>query len=46
MVEIWRRSETFQHCFVVIPIVLWLVWGERDASCRGADAAVLAGACR
>ena len=29
MIEIWRRSETFQHCFVVIPIVLWLVWGER-----------------
>ena len=26
MIEIWRRSETFQHCFVVIPIVLWLVW--------------------
>ena len=29
MIEIWRRSETFQHCFAVIPIVLWLVWGER-----------------
>ena len=29
MIEIWWRSETFQHCFVVIPIVLWLVWGER-----------------
>ena len=30
MVEIWRRSETFQHCFAVIPIVLWLVWDQRD----------------
>ena len=29
MIEIWRHSETFQHCFAVIPIVLWLVWGER-----------------
>jgi exosortase A len=29
MVEIWRRSETFQHCFLVVPIVLWLVWNER-----------------
>ena len=29
MVEIWRRSETFQHCFAVIPIVLWLVWDQR-----------------
>jgi exosortase A len=29
MIEIWWRSETFQRCFVVIPIVLWLVWGER-----------------
>ena len=30
MVEIWRRSETFQHCFVVIPIALWLVWDKRS----------------
>jgi exosortase A len=29
MVEIWRHSDTFQHCFLVIPIVLWLVWNER-----------------
>jgi len=30
MVEIWRRSETFQHCFLVIPIALWLVWDDRQ----------------
>lgn len=30
MVEIWRRNDTFQHCFVVIPISLWLIWGQRD----------------
>ena len=29
MVEIWRRSETFQHCFIVLPISIWLVWRER-----------------
>ena len=29
MVEIWERSETFQHCYVVLPIVLWLVWNCR-----------------
>jgi exosortase A len=29
MVEIWRRSETFQHCFAVVPIVLWLIWNDR-----------------
>ncbi len=29
MIDIWFRSETFQHCFVVIPISLWLVWRER-----------------
>ena len=30
MIEIWRHSDTFQHCFLVIPIVLWLVWNERQ----------------
>lgn len=37
MVEIWQRSETFQHCFAVIPIALWLVWNER-ARLAGAPA--------
>ncbi|MGB8433875.1 MAG: exosortase A [Burkholderiales bacterium] len=27
---IWRRSETFAHGYVVIPIVLWLIWRKRD----------------
>jgi exosortase A len=30
MIEIWNRSETFQHCFAVVPIALWLVWRERE----------------
>lgn len=30
MVAIWIRAETFNHCFLVIPIFLWLLWGERD----------------
>lgn len=29
MVEIWIRSETFTHAFVVPPIVLWLIWRKR-----------------
>lgn len=29
MIEIWNRSETFQHCFLVVPIALWLIWNER-----------------
>jgi len=29
MVEIWIRSETFAHAFLVPPIVLWLVWRRR-----------------
>jgi len=28
---IWRRSETFAHGYLVIPIVLWLVWRSRAA---------------
>lgn len=29
MVEIWARSETFTHAFLVPPIVAWLVWRRR-----------------
>lgn len=29
MVQIWARSDTFAHGFVVPAIVLWLVWRER-----------------
>ena len=31
MVTIWYRSETFAHGFLVPPIVLWLVWRQREA---------------
>ena len=31
MVEIWDRSGTFAHAFVVPPIALWLIWRQRDA---------------
>ena len=30
IVAIWRRSETFAHGFVVVPIALWLAWRKRD----------------
>lgn len=29
MVEIWNRSETFAHAWVVPPISAWLVWRHR-----------------
>lgn len=29
MVAIWIRHQTYQHAFLVIPIVLWLVWRKR-----------------
>jgi len=29
MVAIWQTT-TFEHCFLVIPISLWLVWRERS----------------
>jgi exosortase A len=31
MVEIWSRSETFTHAFLVPPIVLWLIWRRQEA---------------
>lgn len=30
LVEIWARSETFTHGFLVAPISLWLIWRIRD----------------
>jgi exosortase A len=29
MVEIWSRSDTFAHGFLILPITLWLVWHRR-----------------
>jgi exosortase A len=29
MVDIWWRSETFNHAFLVPPISLWLIWERR-----------------
>jgi exosortase A len=28
--SVWRGSETYTHCFFVIPIVAFLVWRRRD----------------
>lgn len=30
MVQIWERSETFAHGFVILPIALWLTWKKRQ----------------
>ena len=30
MVEIWARSDTYAHAFIVPPIALWLIWRKRD----------------
>jgi exosortase A len=30
MVTLWERSETFTHGFLVPPIVLWLIWRQRQ----------------
>jgi exosortase A len=34
MVEIWSRSDTFAHAFLVPPVALWLAWRKRDALAR------------
>lgn len=31
MVETWARSETFAHGFLIVPIVLFLIWRQRNA---------------
>ncbi|MES2352559.1 MAG: exosortase, partial [Pseudomonadota bacterium] len=30
MAEIWWRSQTFAHGFLILPVCLWLVWRQRD----------------
>lgn len=30
MVDIWSRSDTFTHAFLVPPISLWLIWRQRQ----------------
>ncbi len=30
MAEIWERSETFAHGYLIFPITAWLIWRNRD----------------
>lgn len=34
MVEIWDRSETFTHGYLIFPISAWLIWRQRDELAR------------
>ncbi|MGZ8216996.1 exosortase A [Methylomagnum sp.] len=34
IVEIWWRSETFAHGFLIFPISAWLIWQRRDVVAR------------
>ena len=29
-VEVWWIYPTYSHCFLIIPITVWLIWGMRD----------------
>ncbi|HTP95737.1 MAG TPA: archaeosortase/exosortase family protein, partial [Burkholderiales bacterium] len=30
IVDIWRRSDTYAHGFLILPISGWLIWRNRD----------------
>src|SRR5258706_11740946 len=30
-VQVWQVSPTYSHCFLIIPIVIWLIWEKRAA---------------
>lgn len=30
MIEVWDRSETFTHGYLIFPISAWLIWRQRD----------------
>jgi exosortase A len=34
LVAIWQRSETFAHCFLIVPICLYLIWRKRGELAR------------
>ncbi|MHB1145680.1 MAG: archaeosortase/exosortase family protein, partial [Thiobacillus sp.] len=34
MVEVWERSETFTHGYLIFPISVWLLWRQRDDLAR------------
>ncbi|MDD5034954.1 MAG: exosortase A [Methylococcaceae bacterium] len=34
MVNTWRNSETFTHCFLIFPISAYLIWKRRSALAR------------
>ncbi|MFV0448224.1 MAG: exosortase A [Vibrio sp.] len=29
MVGVWAQSKTYEHCYLIIPICLWLVWQKK-----------------
>lgn len=31
LIDIWSRSQTFAHGFLVMPISVWLIWREKEA---------------
>ena len=34
MIEVWERSETFTHGFLIFPISAWLIWRQRHPLAR------------
>ena len=34
MIEVWERSETFAHGYLIFPISAWLIWRQRDELAR------------
>lgn len=34
MEEVWARSETFAHGYLIIPISIWLIWRKHDELAR------------
>ena len=34
MAQVWERSETFAHGYLIFPITVWLIWRRRDVLAR------------
>ena len=43
MEEVWARSETFAHGYLLVTISIWLIWRKRDELARIRPRVVLCG---
>ncbi len=31
MIGVWAQSKTYEHCYLILPISLWLIWQKKES---------------